>query len=91
MASQEALPGGFELAERLYCIGCNFTFTDGYKWMHGQQGEVMGPATGEERSTSLSVLFPGNNDTLEIRITQLSHSPPVMNGKEVYRNGIAVC
>ena len=37
------LPGGYELGEKVYFTMASETFEDGYKVVHGQQGEVMGP------------------------------------------------
>ena len=45
VASPPPLPGGHELGDQLYYAGSNQTFESGDKLVHGQQGEVVGPAT----------------------------------------------
>jgi hypothetical protein len=77
VASQEALPGIFDMAEHVFYTGDNHTFPDGDKYVHGQQGEVMGPGTGDEKSTYLAMGFPGNKGYVECLLTELSPSPPV--------------
>ena len=80
MASQEALPGIFNLTEHVFYTGPNYTFPNGDKLVHGQQGEVMGPAMLESlKGKGLSIRFPGNkaNVLTECFLTELSRSPPV--------------
>ena len=43
----EPLPGGYRVGEKVFYTWPNRTFADGDKVVHGQQGEVVGPATGE--------------------------------------------
>ena len=47
------LPGGHEAGDQLYWTGLNQSFESGDKLVHGQQGEVVGPATGEHQSIGL--------------------------------------
>ena len=55
-----ALPGGYKLGEKVFFTGTSFTY-ENYKWVHGQQGEVVGPATSEGyKGKGVAVLFPGN-------------------------------
>ena len=42
-----ALPGGYALGETLYYTAASYTFSDGDRLVHGQQGEVVGPAPSE--------------------------------------------
>ena len=51
------------MGERVFFTGASQTFPSGNKLVHGQQGEVTGPATGESlKGKGVSVLFPGNKD-----------------------------
>ena len=63
------LPGGYKLGEKVFYTGANETASNGDKWVHGQQGEVVGPATGKERNTHVNVLFPGNKGNVECLLT----------------------
>jgi hypothetical protein len=65
------------MAEHVYFTGTSQTFSSGDKVVHGQQGEVMGPGTGDEKSTHLAIRFPGNKGNVECPLTKLSRSPPV--------------
>ena len=38
------LPGGYKLGEKVFYTGLNHSFPSGNKLVHGQQGEVVGPA-----------------------------------------------
>ena len=56
-----------------------FTFTapsetvkEGYKLVHGQQGEVVGPATNERHvGKGVDVLFPGNKGSISCPLTSV--------------------
>jgi hypothetical protein len=55
------LPGGYKLGEKVFFTGASETAPSGHKWVHGQQGEVMGPANCEAtKGKGVSVRFPGN-------------------------------
>ena len=54
------LPGGYTVGEKVFFTGMSFTY-ENCKWVHGQQGEVTGPASSEcYKGNGLDVLFPGN-------------------------------
>ncbi|EOD06508.1 hypothetical protein EMIHUDRAFT_218958 [Emiliania huxleyi CCMP1516] len=78
------LPGGHELGEQLYFTGPNYSFENGDKLVHGQQGEVVGPATGEHHGNGLQMLFPGNKGSINCRLLRLSveKPPPLPGGHE---------
>ena len=69
------------MGEKLYYTGSSETITgdfDGDKLVHGQQGEVLGPANSESvKGKGLSMQFPGNKGGINCRLTSLSRSPPV--------------
>ena len=45
--------------------------------MHGQQGEVVGPATNERHvGKGVDVLFPGNKGAISCYLTAVSREPP---------------
>jgi hypothetical protein len=78
VASQEAMPGIFNMTEHVFYTGDNYTSPNGEKMVHGQQGEVMGPATSEShKGKGLCIRFPGNTLNVNCLLTQLSRSPPV--------------
>ena len=59
------LPGGYKVDEKVFYTGASQTFPSGNKLVHGQQGEVMGPATGENtKGKGVGVLFPGNKGNI---------------------------
>ena len=75
---QPPLPGGWEAADPTYYIGASVTWDDGDKLVHGQQGEVVGPATGENpKGKGLAMHFPGNKGTVDCYLSVLSSEPPV--------------
>ena len=62
----EPLPGGYRVDEKVFYTWPNRTFADGDKVVHGQQGEVAGPATLEtHKGKGVAVLFPGNKGNVE--------------------------
>ena len=70
------LPGGYRLGEKVFFTGRSFTYENyghpvhGHKWVHGQQGEVTGPASsGGYKGKGLDVLFPGNLFSLSCFLT----------------------
>ena len=67
-----ALPGGYAVGDKVFFTGSNFTYSAGNKWVHGQQGEVMGPATSESfKGKGVVVRFPGNKDNLACYLTEV--------------------
>ena len=72
------MPGIFNMTEHVFYTGDNYTSPNGEKMVHGQQGEVMGPATAESlKGKGLAIRFPGNKGYVECFLTDLSRSPPV--------------
>jgi hypothetical protein len=62
----DTLPGGYTVGEKVFFTGANQTFDDGDKLVHGQQGEVVGPATSEQaKGEGVDVLFPGNKGNIK--------------------------
>ena len=49
------LPGGYAPGDKAFYTGTSQTWDDGDKLVHGQQGEVVGPAFGE----TVAMRFPG--------------------------------
>ena len=65
-----ALPGGYTVGEKVFYTGPNETLSTGDKVVHGQQGEVKGPATLEGYiGNGVSVLFPGNKGLVSCFLT----------------------
>ena len=66
------LPGGYCAGEKVFFTGDSHTHSEGYKWSHGQAGEVTGPSTGGLGDKGVDVLFPGNKGNVNCLITELS-------------------
>ena len=70
------------MAEHVFYTGANQTFPSGDKLVHGQQGEVMGPATSEShKGKGLSIRFPGNKGNVECWLT---YTEPVPTGERCH-------
>ena len=70
------LPGGYKLGEKVFYTGESQTASTGEKWVHGQQGEVTGPATGEHtKGKGVAVRFPGNKGAIECYLTTVRRLP----------------
>ena len=66
------LPGGYKLGEKVLFTGLSETFADGDKLVHGQQGEVVGPATLERvKGKGVCLRFPGNKFGVDCFLTQV--------------------
>ena len=69
-ATAQSLPGGYKVVDKVFFTGTSQTFADGDKLVHGQQGEVVGPATVETyKGKGVAVRFPGNKDNIECYLT----------------------
>ena len=67
------LPGGYKLGEKVFFTGASHTFPSGNKLVHGQQGEVVGPHTGENiMGEGVTVLFPGNKGIVGCYLVSVS-------------------
>ena len=79
-----SLPGGWKVKDLPYYTGVSQTWDDGDKVVHGQQGEVTGPATSvATKGKGVNVRFPGNNKdgvdcllTTVGRLRAASSAPP---------------
>ena len=74
------LKGGYEVGEKLFYTWPSRTFEHNgttYKLVQGQQGEVMGPGTGqhEPKGTGLAMLFPGNKGCVDCVLAKVSLPP----------------
>ena len=66
------LPGGYKVGEKVFYTWANETFSSGNKVVHGQQGEVTGPAALERYiGKGVSVRFPGNKGNVECWLTSV--------------------
>ena len=75
---KEALPGGFKVGQLLYFVGFSETFASGNRVVHGQLGEVMGPASLEShKGRGVAIRFPGNKANVNCFLTSLSRVAPV--------------
>jgi len=60
------------VGEKVFYTGSSETFPSGNKVVHGQQGEVTGPATGEAlKGKGVAVRFPGNTVSGNCFLTQV--------------------
>ena len=70
------LPGGYKGGEKLFFMGTSQTVSTGDKIVHGQQGEVTGPATGKStKGTGVMVLFPGNKYGISCHLPKVRRLP----------------
>ena len=66
--------------EMLFYIGVSKTLPSGHKMVHGKQAQVMGPGTGDDAETALTMQFAGAEKGLkfiEISVSDLSRDLPV--------------
>ena len=60
------------MGEKVFFTGASQTLQPGYELVHGQQGEVKGPGTGEShKGKGVHVLFPGNKGVVNLFLTQV--------------------
>ena len=72
------LPGGCTVGDKVFYTDSSDTFDYGNKVVHGQQGEVTGPATLESlKGKGLEMLFPGNKDSINCGLTEVRRLPPL--------------
>ena len=57
------------MGEKVFFTGASQTVPDGDKLVHGQQGEVTGPGTGDDGDKRVNVRFPGNKDSVNCLLT----------------------
>ena len=56
----------------MFFTGASESFSNGDKLVHGQQGEVTGPANGEAtKGKGVSVRFPGNKRDVACFLTEV--------------------
>jgi len=75
-APPTTLAGGYKFAEKVYYFGVGLEFANGIRIVHGQQGEIIGPARDREKVT---VYFPGNKANkagATCLPSELSREPP---------------
>ena len=67
-----ALPGGYTVGDQVFFTGPSETFPSGNKLVHGQQGELVGPATSEtHKGKGVAVRFPGNKVNVNCYLTEV--------------------
>ena len=71
------LPGGYTVGEKVFFTGTGQTFLSGNKVVHGQQGEVTGPATSAaaKGKQAVKVLYPGNKRSIDLSIAVVCRLP----------------
>ena len=68
------LLGGYAVGEQVYYTGVGDNFENGNWLEHGEQGEVVGPATLEtQQGKGVMVRFPGNNGAISCYLFQVRH------------------
>ena len=69
------LPGGYKVGEKVFYTWSSQTISNGDKLVHGQQGEVVGPATLEQaKGKGVKVRFPGNKGWIDCYLTMVRFS-----------------
>mmetsp|Transcript_7267 Transcript_7267/g.20133 ORF Transcript_7267/g.20133 Transcript_7267/m.20133 type:complete len:844 (-) Transcript_7267:62-2593(-) len=76
------IPGGYNVGDRVFWCGMNWTFPNGDRLRFGAKGEVagrscVGDGNDDER---VAVNFPGNKGAVAMRLPEISHEPPVIPG-----------
>ena len=67
----QPLPGGYRVGEKVFYTGANQTTSNGDKVVHGQQGEVVGPATADtHKGMGVAVRFPCNKGNVQCYLYQ---------------------
>ena len=60
------------MGEKVFFTGASQTWDDGDKLVHGQQGEVTGPATSvATKGKGVNVRFPGNKGDVNCYLTEV--------------------
>ena len=60
------------MGDKVFFTGTSWTSSRGYKLMHGQQGEVMGPITREpHKGQGVAVCFRGNKRHMDCLLTEV--------------------
>ena len=73
----QPLPGGYKEGDKVFFTGAGQTFPTGDKIVHGQQVEVVGPATNESvKGKGVAVLFPGITAIINCYLTMSAASAP---------------
>ena len=71
-----SIPGGYAMGETIYFTGASKTLSTGDKVVHGQQGEVVGPATRENhKGKGVKVQLPGNKGAVFCYLTSVGRLP----------------
>jgi len=72
------LPGGYKVGEKVFYTETSQTLSNGDKVVHGQQGEVVGPATAEtHKGKGVDVRFPRNKGGVGCYLTTVRPPPPL--------------
>jgi len=70
------LPGGYKVGDKVFFTVASQTVPSGDKLVHGQQGEVMGPATSHtHKGKGVAVLFPGIKINIACYLVQVRNLP----------------
>ena len=70
------LPDGYTVGEKLFYTGTSVTDSMDNTIVHGQQGEVTGPATHESHNgKGVKVGFPGNTYDINCSLTEVRRLP----------------
>ena len=60
------------MGEKVFYTGASQTLQPGYELVHGQQGEVTGPATAESvKGKGVEVLYPGTKASISCLLAQV--------------------
>ena len=92
---QQRILGGYEIGEKVFYTGETFTrfsfFADAEKFVYGQQGVVVGPAT--DGTAGVAVHFPGNQGSVNCFFAKVCHPHlrPRRCPRPVRYSGVSVC
>jgi hypothetical protein len=75
----EVIPGGFQIGDRVFYCGGKQTFASGNKLAFALEGEVIGQSTPPDERR-LKILFVGNPNPMDVIVTQVSSTVPIIPG-----------
>ena len=67
------LPGGYRVGDTIFYVGTNAKLSNGDRVQYGEEGEIIGPATFDNR---VAVKFTANKVMVNCYLTTLSRRPP---------------
>mmetsp|Transcript_7619 Transcript_7619/g.19449 ORF Transcript_7619/g.19449 Transcript_7619/m.19449 type:complete len:914 (+) Transcript_7619:103-2844(+) len=73
------IPGGYNLGDKIFYTGMDWSYANGDRLTYGAQGEIAGRSCqGDDKDNErAAVLMPGNRAAAHLRLTEMAQHPPV--------------